>query len=69
MFGKVRWKLDNDLEAFKANLIVGQKELEKVLQRKLEEGKERLKLLLRSKLPKDEGSEGDLDMRIDWMIG
>ena len=69
VFGKVRWKLDNDLETFKANLNVRQKELEKVLQKKLEEGKECLKALLRSKLPGDEGNEGDFDMRIDWMIG
>jgi hypothetical protein len=69
VFGNVRSKLDNDLETFKANLDGRQKELEKVLQKKLEEGKERLKALLRSKLPKDEGNEGDLDMRIDWMVG
>lgn len=69
VFGKVRWKLDNALETFKANLDVTQKELEKVMQKKLQEGKERLKALLKSKLPKGEANEGDVDMRIDWMIG
>jgi len=69
VFGKVRWKLDNELATFKAHLDVRQKDLEKVLQRKLDEGKERLRALLRSKLPKDEANQGDLDMRIDWMIG